>query len=64
VQSWRIQIVREVQHSGHEQTWTPANRSGASFLAQSGSIDGLTDLHRGLVLDVNPEVTQHTLGAP
>ncbi|HEY2852282.1 MAG TPA: DUF5916 domain-containing protein [Gemmatimonadaceae bacterium] len=64
VQSWRVQIVREVQHSGHEQTWTPANRSGASFLAQSGTIDGLTDLHRGLVLDVNPEVTQHTLGAP
>jgi len=62
VQSWRIQIVREVQHSGHEQTWTPTNRAGASFLAQSGSIDGLTDLHRGLVLDVNPEVTQHTLG--
>jgi hypothetical protein len=63
VQSWRIQVVREVQHSGHEQTWTPANRSGASFLAQSGTIDGLTGLHRGLVLDVNPEVTQHTLGA-
>ena len=64
VQSWRLQVVREVQHSGHEQTWTAADRSGASFLAQSGTIDGLTDLHRGLVLDVNPEVTQHTLGAP
>jgi hypothetical protein len=63
VQSWRVQIVREVQHSGHEQTWTAANRSGASFLAQSGTIDGLTDLRRGLVLDVNPEITQHTLGA-
>jgi Domain of unknown function (DUF5916) len=63
VQSWRIQIVREVQHSGHEQTWTMANRSGASFLAQSGTIDGLTDLHRGLVLDLNPEITQHTPGA-
>jgi hypothetical protein len=63
VQSWRIQVVREVQHSGHEQTWTPADRSGASFLAQSGTIDGLTDLRRGLVLDVNPEITQHTLGS-
>ena len=63
IQSWRIQVVREVQHSQHEQTWTPANRSGASFLAQSGTIDGLTDLHRGLVLDLNPEITQHTLGA-
>jgi len=64
IQSWRIQVVREVQHSGHEQTWTPANRSGASFLAQSGTIDGLTELHRGLVLDVNPEITQHTTGGP
>ena len=64
VQSWRIQVVREVQHSGHEQTWTPAHRAGASFLAQSGTIDGLTDLRRGLVLDLNPEITQHTLGAP
>lgn len=64
VQSWRIQVVREVQHSGHEQTWTMADRSGASFLAQSGTIDGLTDLRRGLVLDVNPEITEHTVGGP
>lgn len=63
VQSWRIQIVREVQHSGHEQTWTPAHRSGASFLAQSGTLDGLTGISRGVVLDLNPEVTQHTIGA-
>lgn len=63
VQSWRIQVVREVQHSGHEQTWTATNRAGASFLAQSGTLDGLTGLERGLVLDVNPEITQHTLGA-
>lgn len=62
VQSWRIQIVREVQHSGHEQTWTPTNRSGASFLAQSGTLDSLAGISRGLVLDLNPEVTQHTLG--
>ena len=26
VQSWRLQVVREVQHSGHEQTWTPTDR--------------------------------------
>jgi len=64
VQSWRIQIVREVQHSAHEQTWTRTSRAGASFLAQSGTLDGLTHLQRGLVLDLNPEITQHTLGAP
>ena len=63
VQSWDLNIVREVQHSGYEDTWTPAKRSNASFLAQSGSIDGLQALERGVVLDVNPEITQHVLGA-
>src|SRR5207247_8609687 len=32
-------------------------RSGSSFLAQSGTLDGLTDLKRGIVLDLNPVVT-------
>ena len=64
VQSWRIQIVRVVQHAGREDTWTETHRAGASFLAQSGSLDGLTGLRRGLVLDLNPEVTQRTAGAP
>lgn len=63
-QSWRIQVVREIRHSGHEDTWTPAKRAGASFLAQSGTVDGLSGLRRGLVLDLNPEVAQHTNGTP
>ena len=64
VQSWGLNIVRQEQHSGHEDSWTPARRAGLSFLAQSGTLEGLTDLHRGLVLDVNPELTQRTSGAP
>jgi len=63
VQSWDLNVVREVQHSGYEDTWAPAKRSNASFLAQSGSIDGLEGLDRGLVLDVNPVITQHVFGA-
>ena len=63
VQSWGLNIVREVQHSGHEDSWAPARRSGLSFLAQSGTLDGLSDLRRGLVVDMNPEVTQRTVGA-
>jgi hypothetical protein len=61
-QTWRLNVVRQVQHSGHEDSWTPARRAGLSFLAQSGALDGLTDLRRGLVLDVNPEATQRTSG--
>jgi Domain of unknown function (DUF5916) len=62
VQSWGISIVRHVQHSGYDDSWTPAARSAASFLTQGGTLDGLTDLRRGLVLDVNPELTQSANG--
>ncbi|CAA9312941.1 MAG: hypothetical protein AVDCRST_MAG11-1615 [uncultured Gemmatimonadaceae bacterium] len=64
VQRWRLNVVRRVQHSGYEDSWAPARRSGASFLAQSGALSGLTDLRRGLVLDAIPTVTQRTAGAP
>ena len=62
-QSWGLNVVRVVQHSGYEDSWAPAKRAAASFLGQSGTLDGLTDLRRGLVLDVNPEATQRTVGA-
>src|SRR5690242_12405590 len=63
-QDWGIQIVRETQHSGYEETWTPAVRANASFLIQSGRLVGLTQLHRGLVLDLTPEFTTKVDGAP
>jgi hypothetical protein len=63
-QTWDINIVRKVQHSGNEDSWTPARRANTSFLAQSGTLDGLTGLSRGLVLDVNPSVTQKLTGEP
>jgi hypothetical protein len=61
-QSWGIHVTRQVQHSGYEDSWAPARRSAASFLAQSGRLVGLTDLRRGLVLDVNPSLTSRTTG--
>ena len=64
VQSWGINIIRQVQHSGYQLTWTPAKRASSSFLAQSGTLEGLTGLHRGLVLDLNPEGTTKIEGAP
>ncbi|MBA2627629.1 MAG: hypothetical protein H0U85_06425, partial [Gemmatimonadales bacterium] len=35
-----------------------------SFLGQSGTIVGLSDLRRGLVMDLNPELTSKVSGAP
>ncbi|HYL22109.1 MAG TPA: DUF5916 domain-containing protein [Gemmatimonadales bacterium] len=64
LQDWGLNIVRQVQHSGYQDTWTPARRAAASFLGQSGTLAGLHDLRRGLVLDLNPEATAKADGAP
>jgi hypothetical protein len=61
-QSWGINVVRLVQHSGREDSWTPARRASASFLAQSGRLVGLRDLRRGMVLDFTPSLTSRTTG--
>jgi hypothetical protein len=63
-QRWGIHVTRQVQHSGQEDSWVPARRASASFLAQSGHLVGLTDLQRGLVLDLNPSLTSKTTGGP
>jgi hypothetical protein len=59
VQSWGLHILRRVQHSGFQDTWAPAIRANANFLAQSGTLDGLHDLKRGLVLEATPTMTAH-----
>ncbi len=61
-QDWGLNVIRKVQHSGHEQTWVPTKIAAASFLAQSGTLVGLSQLQRGLVLDLNPFVTQKAIG--
>ena len=63
-QSWGLNVVRMVQHSKHEDSWAPAKRASLSFLGQSGALEGLVDMHRGLVVDITPEVTQRTSGLP
>jgi len=64
VQSWGIHILRRVQHSGFQDTWAPAIRANSNFLAQSGTLDGLHDLKRGLVLEATPTMTSHADRAP
>jgi hypothetical protein len=62
-QKWGINVTRQVQHSGAEDSWAPAKRASASFLGQSGHLVGLTELRRGLVLEFNPSLTSKTTGA-
>src|SRR6202165_4766664 len=64
LQSWGIHILRRVQHTGFQDTWAPAVRANANFLAQSGSLEGLHDLKRGLVLEATPTATAHADRAP
>ena len=63
-QTWTLNVTRQVQHSGYEDSWAPARRANASFLGQSGRLVGLAEIRRGLVVDVNPEVTSTRVGAP
>ncbi len=62
-QQWDFNVVRDIQHSGAEDSWAPARRANPSFLGQGGTLEGLRGFRRELVLDVNPVVTQKTLGA-
>ncbi|HET9010522.1 MAG TPA: carbohydrate binding family 9 domain-containing protein [Gemmatimonadaceae bacterium] len=62
VQTWGLQIDRHVQRNGYEETWTPARRASASFIAQSGTLEGLTGMRHGQVAELNPEFTNTTRG--
>ena len=64
VQTWGINVLRRVQHSGYQDSWAPVVRASASFMNQSGWLDSLTDVHRGLVLDLTPVATERVDGAP
>jgi len=63
-QDWRLNIVRQVKHSGVEDSWFPARRANATFVGQAGNLVGLSGMHRGLVVDLNPETTGKASGAP
>lgn len=57
VQDWGFNVIRKIQHSGYTSTWTQVMQGNASFMAQNGTLQALENLRRGLVLDINPEVT-------
>src|SRR3989454_4457775 len=63
-QDWSLNVVRQVKHSGFEDSWFPARRANATFIGQSGNLVGLSGMRRGLVVDLNPEATGKATGAP
>ncbi|HEY4129280.1 MAG TPA: carbohydrate binding family 9 domain-containing protein [Gemmatimonadaceae bacterium] len=64
VQTWGLQIQRNVQHSGYQETWTTTKRASASFITQEGELVGLTGMHHGQSVELNPELTNTTNGTP
>jgi hypothetical protein len=62
-QKWGLNILRKVQRTGYEDTWTDARRANSSFLTQAGAIDGLHDLKRGMVTEVQPFMTTASNGS-
>jgi hypothetical protein len=62
-QRWGINIVRDVASTGYRDTWTDVRRASASFLAQSGRMEGIENVVRGVVTEVQPFVTATMTGA-
>jgi hypothetical protein len=60
-QRWGFNVVRKTQRTGYEDTWTDTRRA-ASFLAQAGTIEGLHDLERGVVTELQPFVAASAPG--
>jgi hypothetical protein len=62
--TWGLNVLRRVQHSGFQDSWTAAVRANSRFLSQVGTLEGLHDLRRGLVLELTPTVTGRLDGTP
>jgi hypothetical protein len=63
IQKWGINVQRKVQRTGYQDTWTDVKRASSSFLAQAGAIDGLHDMKRGVVTEVQPFLTTASNGS-
>ncbi len=62
VQSWGIQIAREIKRSGFKQSWAPLTQNVSNQLAQSGRLVGLRELHPRRLMEINPVVTGKRVG--
>jgi hypothetical protein len=56
-QAWGFNVQRTTRRTGYEDTWSDVRRANASFLAQSGRLDGLHDLRSGITVEVQPYVS-------
>jgi hypothetical protein len=62
VQSWGINVSREVKRKGFKQSWAPLTKNVSNTLSQSGHLVGLTDLRPKRLVEINPVTTGKSLG--
>ena len=62
VQSWGINVAREVKRRGFKQSWAPVTQDVSSTLAQSGKLVGLRQLEPKRLVELNPVTTGKRLG--
>ncbi len=53
-QDWGLQIVRQTQRTGYQDTWAPTSKANQAFSPQAGYLRGMSGMKRGLVLDLTP----------
>lgn len=63
-QDWGLQVVRQTQRTGYQDTWAPTSKAIQAFSPQAGYLRGMTGMKRGLVLDLTPTSVTTTSGAP
>jgi hypothetical protein len=56
-QSWGFNVIRRIQRTGYTDAWTDVRRASASFLAQAGTLTGMRELRRGVVVEAQPFLT-------
>jgi hypothetical protein len=55
---WGLQIIREVKgKNGEVQVWAPISRDDASFFAQMGVLEGMTDISTSRNIEILPTFT-------
>ena len=63
VQSWGVNVAREVKRRGFKQSWAPVTQNVSSTLAQSGKLVGLEGLRPKRLAELNPVTTGKRLGS-
>lgn len=55
---WGLQVIREVKgKNGEVQVWAPISRDDASFFAQMGVLEGMTDISTSRNIEILPTFT-------